>query len=36
MQLKLDENLNPCLVTKAKNFVCDFGFTDVLAAAGSG
>ena len=36
MQLKLDENLNPCWVTRAKNFLCDFGFTDVWQQQGVG
>ena len=36
MQLKLDENLNPCWVTRTKNFLCDFGFTDVWQQQGVG
>ena len=36
MQLKLDENLNPCWVTRTKTFLCDFGFTDVWQQQGVG
>ena len=36
MQLKLDENLNPCWVTRTKNFLCDFGFMDVGQQQGVG
>ena len=36
MQLKLDENLNPCWVTRTKNFLCDFGFTDIWQQQGVG
>ena len=35
MQLKLGENLNAFWVTRAKNFLCDFGFTDILLTSGS-
>ena len=35
MQLKL-ENLNPCWVTRTKNVLCDFGFTDVWQQQGVG
>ena len=34
MQLKLDENLNPCCVTGTKNFLC--GFTDIWQQQGVG